>query len=156
MPYDPNFPASHTELTSDAYRNQFNGLRTLIDNVPAGPPGEKGDRGVGIQSIQDTGGAVLITTEDNSGWGPFPLPAGPQGSQGIAGNDGGPGPQGPPGDVSTQQMNDAIGTAIAGTSNNTNTIQLLTLTVSDPPTQGEVQAIQDKLNELIMALRRNV
>jgi hypothetical protein len=33
-------------------------------------------------------------------------------------------------------------------------VQLLGLTVSDPPTQSELQAVANKLNELIAALRR--
>jgi hypothetical protein len=83
-------------------------------------------------------------------------PAGPAGSQGPAGDPGSPGspgpegPQGPPGEVTGQQLTDAI----AGTSANTNAVQLLTLTVSDPPTQSEMQSIANKLDELINALRR--
>jgi hypothetical protein len=48
-------------------------------------------------------------------------------------------------------MQDAIR---ADASANTNTIALLGLTVSDPPTQAEVQALANKLDELILALRR--
>jgi hypothetical protein len=33
-------------------------------------------------------------------------------------------------------------------------VQLLNLTVSDPPTQSEMQSIANKLDELIVALRR--
>ena len=50
--------------------------------------------------------------------------------------------------------NEALGTAINGTSANTNAVQLLGLTVSDPPTQSEMQAIANKLDELITAQRR--
>jgi hypothetical protein len=76
-------------------------------------------------------------------------PAGAAGSQGPAGDPGSPGspgpegPQGPPGEVSNQQLADAIG----GTSANTNSVQTLD-TYADLPT-----AIS-KLNELINALRR--
>ena len=134
MPYDPAFPPSHGDLTSDAFRANFNGLSEKIEAVPAGP---KGDRGVGIQSIQDTGGALLITTEDNTGWGPFPLP---------------PGPAGAPGEVSAQQLSDAI----AGTPRNVDGITPLYITISDPPTQSEVQQILDNYNGLVLALHRNV
>ncbi len=76
---------------------------------------------------------------------------GPAGGQGPAGNDGSPGPQGPQGEVSAQQLNDAInsaiGTAAASSSANTNAVQTLD-TYADLPT-----AIS-KLNELINALRR--
>jgi len=43
---------------------------------------------------------------------------------------------------------------IGGTSSNSNGVGNLSLGVSDPPTPGEVQAIADKLDELINALRR--
>ena len=59
-----------------------------------------------------------------------------------------------PGEVSAQQFNDAMNNAIAGTSANSNSVGTLDLTVSDPPTQSEVQSVVDKLNELINALRR--
>jgi hypothetical protein len=50
--------------------------------------------------------------------------------------------------------NAALDNAIAGTSSNSNGVALLGLVVSDPPTQGEMQQIADKLDELINALRR--
>jgi hypothetical protein len=52
--------------------------------------------------------------------------------------------------VTAAQLN----AAISGTSNNTNGVAFLSLVVSDPPTQGEVQQIANKLDELIAALRR--
>ena len=51
-------------------------------------------------------------------------------------------------------LTSALASAINGTSNNTNIVSPLTLTVSDPPTQGELQAVANKLDELISALRR--
>ena len=66
---------------------------------------------------------------------------------------GDPGPQeepGPPGDVNQSQLD----TAISGTSNNSNNVATLGLSVTDPPQQTEVQQIADKLDELIQALRR--
>jgi len=70
--------------------------------------------------------------------------------RGNTGNDGGSGPPGPPGEVTFMQLNSAIN----GTSNNSNAVNTLAMTVSDPPTVGEVQAIASKLDELILALRR--
>ena len=70
--------------------------------------------------------------------------------RGFNGNDGGSGPQGAPGEVTNMQLNSAIN----GTSNNSNAVNTLVMTVSDPPTVGEVQAIASKLDELILALRR--
>ena len=73
--------------------------------------------------------------------------AGNEGQQGIQGQEG---PQGMPGEVSLQQLTDAIAT----TSSNSNGVSTLQMTVNDPPTQGEVQLIANKLDELINALRR--
>ena len=70
-----------------------------------------------------------------------------------SGNDGPPGAQGiqgSPGEVT----NATLAAEIAGTSNNTNGMATLNLVVSDPPTQAEVQSIANKLDELILALRR--
>ncbi len=60
------------------------------------------------------------------------------------------GDPGPPGEVSQQTLDDAI----AGTAANVNGVSGLALTVSDPPTQAEMQAIADKLEELIGLLKR--
>ena len=35
-------------------------------------------------------------------------------------------------------------------------VESLMLTVSDPPTQSEMQAVLDKLNEVLMALKRPI
>ena len=70
--------------------------------------------------------------------------------RGFNGSDGGTGPQGAPGEVTNAQLTQAIN----GTSSNTNAVSTLGMTVSDPPTQGEVQALADKIDELILALRR--
>ena len=64
---------------------------------------------------------------------------------------GDPGEQGPPGEVSQGDLENAINYQ---TSNNTNAVSTVGTYVSDPPTQGEVQAIVDKLDELINALKR--
>jgi hypothetical protein len=47
-----------------------------------------------------------------------------------------------------------LAAAIGSTSANSNAVGTLGMAVSDPPTQGEVQAIADKLDEPINALRR--
>jgi len=66
------------------------------------------------------------------------------------GNDGSNGSDGAPGEVSLQQLSDAIAT----TSANSNGVSTLDLFPSDPPTQAEMQDVVNKINELIVALRR--
>ncbi|MCX6899233.1 MAG: hypothetical protein NT105_11070 [Verrucomicrobia bacterium] len=56
----------------------------------------------------------------------------------------------------TQQVNDAIGSAINGTPRNVDGIGTLDIVMSDPPTQGEVQLLLENYNALIRALRRNI
>jgi hypothetical protein len=62
--------------------------------------------------------------------------------------------QGSPGEVTTAQMETAIPTAIGGTAQNPTSITPLSLSISDPPTQAEVQSIVDAYNTLISALQR--
>ncbi len=50
--------------------------------------------------------------------------------------------------------NAALASAISGTSSNTNAVATLGLLVSDPPTQAEMQSLANKVDELILALRR--
>ena len=232
--FNPSLPVNGSQIRAAELRDQFNGLKGLIDTTPAGPqgpPGEKGDKGdpgepgpagpAGSDGAQgpagndgqpgpegrhvtgvndDGSGRAVIVMSDGANYGPFNVASGPQGPPGSPGEpgpnfnmrgdwDGGTsynrgdvvayggniyvsfedyvsgtppdqdarwkllsitGPPGAPGEVSTQQLNDAI----AGTSNNSNGVATLGLTVSDPPTQGEMQAIANKLDELIAALRR--
>ena len=42
----------------------------------------------------------------------------------------------------------------ADTSKNSNGVATLGLVVSDPPTQAQVQSLADKMDELVLALRR--
>jgi hypothetical protein len=58
--------------------------------------------------------------------------------------------QGPPGEV-TQA---ALDSAIAGTAQNPAALSPLSLTICDPPTQAEVQAIVDAYNTLLATLQR--
>jgi len=44
--------------------------------------------------------------------------------------------------------------ALAGSSANTNGVPTLEIAISEPPTQAELQAVLDRLNEVILALRR--
>lgn len=72
----------------------------------------------------------------------FGIPVGNDGAQGL------------PGEVSAADLTAAIDAAVAGSSANTNGVPTLNMTVNDPPSAAEVQAVATKLDDLIMALRR--
>jgi len=135
MAYDPSIPATNAEATSAMFRGQFQGLadmiaanpgitNVVIDSVTTLPAGEPATVNASLT------GTVLHLA--------FGIPAGIDGVEG------------PPGEVTTQQLDDAIN----GTSANTNAVSVLGFAVSDPPGQSEVQMILDKLDELIMNGRR--
>jgi hypothetical protein len=119
---------------------------------PEGPQGIQGPEGpigpVGPQGVQGPEGP-----QGPSGGPPGPEgPMGPQGPQGMQGSDGAqgpqgePGPQGPPGEVT---QND-LAQAIQGTSSNSNAVPTLDTPFADP----DAEALRVRLNELIVALRR--
>ena len=116
MAFDPTKPADSTRVKADELRNQFNGLKALIDVIPDGPPG----------------------------------PQGPAGAVGGPGPEGPQGPQGPVGEVSQSALNSAI----MDTAHNPTSISTLSLTISDPPTKAEVEAILGAYNSLVAALQR--
>ena len=70
----------------------------------------------------------------------------PRGNDGSSGSDGANGSDGAPGEVSQQQLDDAIN----GTSANTNSISTLDNSYADP----DVEELRQKLNELILNGRR--
>lgn len=127
MPFDPTLPKTGSKASSAEMRAQLNGLKEMIDAIPAGPPGPAGaDGGPGPQGadgrsvvgVNDNGsGQAIIQMSDGSTYGPFIVATGPvgaQGEKGDTGNDGGQGPQGeqgPPGipaaNIETQEIHGA-------------------------------------------------
>jgi hypothetical protein len=77
----------------------------------------------------------------------FGIPRGENGSQGFMGATGA---QGPPGEVTLADLNGAVATAIATTSSNSNAVAHLAAPYADP----DAEELRQKLNELILALRR--
>ena len=76
MAFDPNLPRANAPVVSAELRNQFNGLKTLIDAVPAGPQGSPGSTGppgeVSNQQLTDTvNNAIADTPHNPSSIGPF-------------------------------------------------------------------------------------
>ncbi len=144
MPFDPTIPPDGSFATGAALRGQFNGLKALIDAIPAGPAGPAGPQGPAFSNIQigsvTTGapgspaGASVNVFGSNVELS-FTIPAGDTGA---------------PGEVS----NSTLAGEISGTARNPNSVAPIPFTVSNPPTQAELQAVVDKVNELIGALQR--
>ena len=143
MPYNPALPLDGSLMLAPEMRAQFAGLKTLIDNVPSGPPGPQGEAGpAGAQGQQGQQGEVGQTGTQGA--------TGPQGESGPQGVTGPQGPQGPQGEVSMVQLNDAVST----TARNPNTVGPYSGEFSDPPTQGELQAFAAYVERLRAALVR--
>jgi len=127
-----------------------------VFNIPRGFTGNDGCTGAqgppfanalvdSVTTLNPSENATVQTSfEDNNVRFQFGIP------RGQNGNDGGMGQQGQPGEVTSVQLSSAIN----GTSNNSNAVNTLAMTVSDPPSVGDVQAIAAKLDELILVLRR--
>ena len=130
---------------------------------PQGPQGPEGPEGSGGSQGPAGSDASMVGPQGNTGPQGVPGPEGPQGvpgpegpqgplggPQGPEGPQGSGGSQGPAGEVTTSALNSAI----SGTALNPSSVSLLSLTVSDPPTQSEMQSIANKLDALITALIR--
>ncbi len=146
MPFDPTIPLTGAAATSEALRNQFNGLKDLIDAIPAGPVGPAGAQGppgpafanVTVDSVTTvspmTPAGASVFFDGALVHFSFTIPAGIDGATGATG------------DVSSQQLVDAINT----TSASSNGVALLLPMIPSPTAQD----VANKLDELIQALRR--
>jgi hypothetical protein len=158
---DPGQPAS-VQTFFDGASIRFNfGIPRGNDGLqgPIGPTGATGPAFTSftvdsVTTLQPFQPATVTATFDGTyvrfAFGIPQGQTGPQGNNGFDGATGAQGTQGPPGEVTAAQLAGAI----AGTASNTNPIATLDLVISDPPTQGELQQVLAKLNELIVGLRR--
>jgi hypothetical protein len=48
MPYDPQWPQDGQLIDATLFRNQFSGIKDLIDTIPVGPPGQNGSDGTSV------------------------------------------------------------------------------------------------------------
>ena len=148
--FNPALPVDDSLVVAGELRDQFNGLKELIDAIQTITAAQVDATNTlppetpASVDLTVTGGTLHFTFDIPQGQ------VGASGSDGQQGIQGEPGPPGMPGEVSLQQLTDAIAT----TSANSNGVSTLEMTVNDPPTQGEVQLIANKLDELIPALRR--
>jgi hypothetical protein len=173
MPFDPNLPAPGSPNSSAEMRDQLNALKDLIDAVPTLnaaqvdgvtplPPGSMPAASVSVSGNtlhftfdlpQGIDSAVVDSVSSVSPTDPasvslsligttlhfsFSIPRGFDGANG------------PPGEVSNATLN----AEIAGTARNPSGVAPLNMTVSDPPTAAEVQAIANKVDELRAAALR--
>lgn len=111
MPFDPAVPATNAELTSAMFREQFTGLKSIIDAVP----GITDVQVDGVTTVNPgdpaTATASLIGSVLHLS---FNIPQGFMGPQGGNGSDGGPGPEGPQGPPFATAIVDSVTTLPAG------------------------------------------
>src|SRR5947209_3789167 len=131
MAYDPNLPANGSPNSSAQMRGQLQGLKALIDAILTVSAAQVD--GVNTVNPGDPANAS-VTVIGNTLRFTFDLPRG---------NDGG---QGPPGEVTNQQLSDAV----ADTSNNTNSVATLDSPFADP----DSETLRQKVNEMILNGRR--
>jgi hypothetical protein len=153
MPFDPTYPQDLTPIDATPMRAQLNSLKALIDaivtvtsavidGVTTLPPGSP----VAV-SVTVTGNELHFTFDIPEG---AQGPSGSDGSEGPMGPEGPQGPQGLPGEVSSSQLD----AAISGTSANSNSVDFLGSSAPPDYDPWLIQAMIDKQNELIAALRR--
>jgi hypothetical protein len=159
MPFDPTSPPTNALIESAPLRGQFNGLKDLIDALPTGagitgavvesvttlPPGNPATATVSL-----VGGELHVTFALPEGAGGLPGSPGSNGSDGQPGPQGPQGPQGVPGEVTQTDLNNAMLNTLSQSSANSNAIDVLPNSFSDP----DAESLRLRMNELILALRR--
>ena len=108
MPYDPNFPPHGADLISAEFRDQFHGIKALIDAIAAIIAAQIA--GVGTLNPGEAATATVTVVGDTLQF-TFAIPRGNDGAQGIPGIPGDPGMQGPP---FAQAIVDAVNTLAPG------------------------------------------
>ncbi|MBI5685806.1 MAG: hypothetical protein HZC54_12090 [Verrucomicrobia bacterium] len=164
MPYDPSFPPSHGNLTSDAFRANFNGLHdetaSVLSDVTTGAiPKKTGDGTLGDSALSEGASQVIlngkllslrcadtadsILLEVHNGNEPvLHIRINNDGTR-IAFNSNRSG-------FSFQSPLDVNGAPVAM---KPMSLAPLGLTVSDPASSSEVQSIADKLDEFINLMK---
>ena len=141
MPFDPALPATGSPLSSAVMRDQLTGLKSLIDALQTLTQAQID----GVTTVAPgESAAVTVSVVGDTLHFTFAIP------QGFPGSDGQEGPPGPPGEVSFSDLSDAI----AGTSANSDSVAFLSLSADPDYNSSQLQAILDKLDELIGVLRR--
>ncbi len=138
MPYDPTYPPQDAEIESAPLRVQFQGLKTLIDAVPT-------ITSAVVDAVNTLPAGDAATVDVSVVGGVLHLSFGiPEGQSG------------PPGEVTQEDLDNAIIGALAQTSNNSNGVAMLGESADTSYNQPQMQSLLNKMDELITALRRGV
>lgn len=166
MPYDPSYPPPNALIESAPLRAQFQGIVDLISSIPQGPQGPPGQNGSdGAQGPPGQQGPPFASAVVD---GVNTLPPGSSAGVSVSfdgtnvhftfdipqGQDGATGAQGPPGEVTQSDLNNATLNTLSQTSNNSNAVSTLGQAADSTYNQPQIQALIDKVDELINALRR--
>jgi len=142
MPFDPTLPAPNSPLQSQVIRDQLQALFNLINNIVTLTTAQVD----GVNTLP-AGSAATVNISVSGGTLHFTF-ALPQG------NDGPTGATGQPGEVSLSDLNAALLTNLNQCSNNSNGVGNLSMNADPAYDQNQMQAVMQKLDELINALRR--
>jgi hypothetical protein len=140
--FDPTKPANNSPNSSAEMRGQLNGLKDLIDaittisaavvdGVATLPPGDPA-----TVSLSVTRNTLHFT---------LGIPQGFTGAQG---------PQGLPGEVTQTDLNNAVASVLSQSSNSSNAVAVLGQLADGSYNPTQMQDVINKLDELILALRR--
>ena len=146
--FNPAVPEDHSLIEAAPLRDQFNSLKSLIDAVPGVTSAVVTE--VTTLPPEDLASASVTLVEDQLRF-TFGITQGQKGDTGEPGPTGG---EGPPGEVSTQQLNEAMSTVLYESSHNSNTVANNLPPAPEFYEQNQMQALLDKVTELITALRR--
>ena len=144
-----SFDGTNVRFTFDIPRGNDGSQGQQGNDGGQGPPGNDGAQGPPFaQAIVDSvttldpgnPATVGVSFDGSNVRFTFAIPRGNDGSNGSDGS------QGPPGEISQAQLD----TAISGTSNNTNGVGTLDSPFADP----DMEALRQKLNEMILNGRR--
>ncbi|MBE2282522.1 MAG: hypothetical protein IAE77_03565 [Prosthecobacter sp.] len=136
MPFDPTKPANNSPNSSAEMRSQLTSLKALIDAILTITAAQVD----GVNTLPPGNAAnVSLSVVGNTLHFTFDIPQGEVG---------------PTGEVTTNDMNNAISNAISGTSNNTNGVSTLGQSADFNYNQSQMQDVLNKLDEFINAARR--
>ncbi len=144
MSFNPNLPLDGAVISAAELRTQYTALAELINAVPAGPAGPTGPQG-------DPGQPFAQAVVDSV----LTLPAGNPASvsvsfDGLNVHFNFQLPQGAAGEVTQAQLDGVVAGVLNSTGNGSNGVSTL-----DPAMPLDLVLLRDKLNDLILALRRS-